>query len=593
MATGSAGAEQGWGGLGLHHAERWADDPAREVSETRPGGRSRKSRSAPIGSRTHRCVRGAPAGPTSSGSVAAVGRRTGPRTARTARSPAIRTASTASTTRPSARRGARPRGRRGRPAGPRRRSGRCRRARSRPSPTRPSSSRPADDEVAEPDALDAAADRRLEPVAGGRRLGCRRRSRRRRAPRPVRAGACRGRARAGRSPRAARRRRRAGRGTPVSSRVAGSRRRPPPDPARRRLPDRRAPRMPSRRSSRRRRIADLALLAEGDDEQIAGELPPQPDDDRAARRRSAAGTDVLPAPGSSASSASSAGLVVAAGRDRRRRVARPVASRAGPFGLGRARASRGSTARPGLRRLGVVSGCRPVERAARVGRRGPSRSRTAARRGAGPAGQQVEQRSGRSRRAPRPRRARGRACGPAPGRPAAIRASRAASGGSASRRRRGSPRSRGSATGPSRIRAAARADRRQEAVLVVGAEDDRDAGGRLLERLEERGLGVVGQAVGPLDDRDARRRPRRAAARGRERGDGPSRPPGRSRVPIRIWSPGTRRREAMDVRVAAALDEPAAAAGAARPCARGPGRRTAGRPRDRGRASSCRSRPVR
>src|SRR5262245_51198753 len=65
-------------------------------------------------------------------------------------------------------------------------------------------------------------------------------------------------------------------------------------------------------------------------------------------------------------------------------------------------------------------------------------------------------------------------------------------------------------TGPSPIRwrpepdpLAARADRRQQPPLAVSAEDDRDAGRRLLERLEQRGLGVLVHPVGAVDDGDA------------------------------------------------------------------------------------------
>ena len=43
----------------------------------------------------------------------------------------------------------------------------------------------------------------------------------------------------------------------------------------------------------------------------------------------------------------------------------------------------------------------------------------------------------------------------------------------------------------------------RQAVLVVGAQDERRAGGRLLERLEERRLGVVVHAMRALDERHA------------------------------------------------------------------------------------------
>ena len=99
-----------------------------------------------------------------------------------------------------------------------------------------------------------------------------------------------------------------------------------------------------------------------------------------------------------------------------------------------------------------------------------------------------------------------------PGRPPEIRASRAASGASAmpaSTRRRFdlAPRD-----GPEPDPDAARPDRGQEALLVGGREDEDGAGGRLLERLEERRLGVLGHPVRGDDDRDAR-----AALDGHER----------------------------------------------------------------------------
>jgi hypothetical protein len=47
---------------------------------------------------------------------------------------------------------------------------------------------------------------------------------------------------------------------------------------------------------------------------------------------------------------------------------------------------------------------------------------------------------------------------------------------------------------------AARPNGRQQAFLVVGTQDDRDAGGWLLEHLEERVLGVVVDAMGLLHD---------------------------------------------------------------------------------------------
>ena len=51
---------------------------------------------------------------------------------------------------------------------------------------------------------------------------------------------------------------------------------------------------------------------------------------------------------------------------------------------------------------------------------------------------------------------------------------------------------------------AARPDRRQELVLAVDAEDDRHARRWLLQRLEQRRLGVLVQAIRPLDERHPR-----------------------------------------------------------------------------------------
>ena len=50
---------------------------------------------------------------------------------------------------------------------------------------------------------------------------------------------------------------------------------------------------------------------------------------------------------------------------------------------------------------------------------------------------------------------------------------------------------------------ATRPNRRQQALIVVGAEDDRDPRRRLFEQLEERVLGIVVEAMGLLDDRDS------------------------------------------------------------------------------------------
>ena len=222
-----------------------------------------------------------------------------------------------------------------------------------------------------------------------------------------------------------------------------------------------------------------------------------------------------------------------------------------PSGRARPRAGRPSTRRAGRAATGAIS------------------SRTAARRGARPAS------------------------GAAPGRPSAIRASRAASGGSATP---ASARIASIGAGRHRAEAEPRAARR-----TVGRRRSSSSAQRMIVTpaggsssvFRRARLGVVGQAVGALDDRDP------GAALDRQQHEvatpagGRSRPPGRSATPIRIWSPGPRRREAMDVRMAAALDEPATAARRGTAGPPGPGRRTAGPRRDRARASSCRCRPGR
>ena len=144
-------------------------------------------------------------------------------------------------------------------------------------------------------------------------------------------------------------------------------------------------------------------------------------------------------------------------------------------------------------------------------------------------------------------------------------------------------------TSPSRTPEAARADGRQQPRLLVGAQHDRHPARRLLERLEQRRLGVLVHPVGALDDRDpgtALDRHQRelrdqvtdAPVPGLGSADddlaagpaGPSR--WRSGWPPRSTSrqPGT----------------PGTAGRRARPC-------TAARPRGRARASSCRPRPGR
>ena len=113
-------------------------------------------------------------------------------------------------------------------------------------------------------------------------------------------------------------------------------------------------------------------------------------------------------------------------------------------------------------------------------------------------------------------------------------------------------------TGPRRIRAHLRADRGQEAGLVIGAEHDRDAGRWLLERLEERGLCVLVHAMRRFHDRDA------SAALERQQGEVRDQVADAPVVGARATDDdlpaGPLRRKAMQVRVVAMLDEPAAPA---------------------------------
>ena len=50
---------------------------------------------------------------------------------------------------------------------------------------------------------------------------------------------------------------------------------------------------------------------------------------------------------------------------------------------------------------------------------------------------------------------------------------------------------------------AAGTDGREQPSFLVSAQDDRDAGGRFLQRLEEGGLGVLVHAIGAFDDSHA------------------------------------------------------------------------------------------
>ena len=97
---------------------------------------------------------------------------------------------------------------------------------------------------------------------------------------------------------------------------------------------------------------------------------------------------------------------------------------------------------------------------------------------------------------------------------------------------------------------AARPDRREEPGLVVGAEDDRDPGRRLLERLEQRAPARPRSSMGGLDDRDP------GAALERQQGKvgdkvADAAELGASWPPITTWPPGPSGREAMEVGVVA------------------------------------------
>ena len=130
-------------------------------------------------------------------------------------------------------------------------------------------------------------------------------------------------------------------------------------------------------------------------------------------------------------------------------------------------------------------------------------------------GSQIEQRAGQlaADRPPLPGRVRMRRRAPAGRRPGAPGDSRWAR--PPRRAPRAAPRSRAARAYPVGPRDT-RLDRRQEAVLIVGAEDqDRHAGGRLLEGLEEDVLRILVQPVArPRRSRSAPH-PRRAAARAR------------------------------------------------------------------------------
>ena len=140
-------------------------------------------------------------------------------------------------------------------------------------------------------------------------------------------------------------------------------------------------------------------------------------------------------------------------------------------------------------------------------------------------------------------------------------------------------------TSPRRMPEAARPDRREETRLLVGTQDDGDARGRLLERLEQRGLGVLVHPVGGLDDRHARAAlDRHEDEVGEEVLDAPL---ARLRAADHDLAPRPGRPEAMDVGVRAVLDQPARR-GTPGTAGRPAPRCTGGRRRGRVRGSSCR-----
>ena len=452
---------------------------------------------------------------------------------------------------------------------------------------------PPDDPVPEPDALDPAADDRLEPARRRPRLGCsagtgRRRSRgqasrsvsRTSSGPDVRLEQLARRVEAAEEPG-----QEAATGPAPGSRgvVAGRRRCPSASAAR--------PRGVAQ-VVEQCRIADLALDAEADDERGPGSA--RATGRRASRRPSGAGrpeADVA-APGSSPS---------ASRCPRRRRspsgglgrIGRAAGDRLAPARVDR----RAPAARRGSRRRRpTVAGRRRVERRPLEGPvdavARSSSSRAAASRSRRTCADQVRAASARSRRGRRSRPARGRATGQA-------RADRPRGG-------RVAPRAAASATPPSARIAldladgdgtepdpgTARPDGRHQAVLVVRAEHDRHAGRRLLERLQERRLGVVAHPVGPLEDRDPGAALDGQQRRDPARGAGSFRPPGgpgcrsgsgRRDRPARAAG----RRGGSRDRPAGSRDRPGTAGRPDR------GRRRAGRPPGRARAWSCRSRPAR
>ena len=111
---------------------------------------------------------------------------------------------------------------------------------------------------------------------------------------------------------------------------------------------------------------------------------------------------------------------------------------------------------------------------------------------------------------------------------------------------------------------AARPDGRQQPLLVVGAQDQRGPGGRLLERLEQRRLGVVVHPVRVAEDRDPR-----AALDGQQRELDGQAADGAGLGVLAIADPdlaaGALGLQAVQVRMVAVLHHPAAATRPARP----------------------------
>ena len=238
----------------------------------------------------------------------------------------------------------------------------------------------------------------------------------------------------------------------------------------------------------------------GDDRQVAGEVAPQPDE-QSERAASLGGRHIRPR------------ALVLGGLGRRRRHRRSAG----------AAATGGSAKRQRPRRRPVSLARRRLDVRLRREQRDPARRRASRvpdpRRAAGSGrGEQVEERADElvADRLRLGLRGVGRA---SPGRPPARRASRAAGGRIGERpRRRAVARCPAAATGPRRTRT--------QRERTVGRRRSSSSahrmsvapGGRLLERLEQRRLGVVVHAMGALDDA-----PRATALDGQQR-ELPTRP---------------------------------------------------------------------